>query len=171
MTWMGNKDYPDRFHTKSDYDDNRIPRSHRVYFPRFGENHISRKQTIYIKNYPRLEMDMRRLAVRLGTIDEQWIIRNMIHMLATIPIEDFNHIFEKYVSKRESKHKKAKQYQRKKALYSPLIRIANAGGLNWLIKCKAEGRTIKKTAEILDIEVAHIQYYLRSRHNTRWIDL
>lgn len=171
MTYMGIKDFPDKFHQKSDYDDTRIPKSYRVYFPRPGENHLKGYPKLFIQNYPRLEMDIKRLAVRLGTIDQQWIIRNMLHMCATNPLQDFNDFWNIYVKTRTKIQKEKEIKRRANHVYSPQIKIANAGGIDWLVRSKLEGRTMKKCAQILDINESSIKWFLETKYDTKWSEL
>ena len=160
----------DRTHEKSGNEDYIIP-SHRVHFPRFGESSLRYRDTLFLKTNQQVEMDIKRLATRFGSIDEQWILRTGIHILATIPLHDFNDVWESYIA--IQKRRAIQETQERRANYplGAIGRIMNAGGLDWLIWSKSQGRSMKKTAEVVDVAPSTITYFLNSRYNTNWTDL
>ena len=164
------KNYPDRSVFKEDKEDI-IPLYQKEYFPAYGQPHIRRRQTIFLKTYPQLDMDIKRLAMRFHSLDEQWIIRNVIHIMATVPLEEFNQVFKSYMNKKKRKALEDRKERREKYPLGSTGRIMNAGGLNWLVWSKSNGRSMKKTAERIDVPPSAIQYLLKTRYNKNWSDL
>lgn len=160
----------DRTHEKSGNEDY-IPPSHRVYFPRWGERSLRYRETLFLKSTSQFEMDLKKLATRMGSIDEQWLIRTVIHIMATIPLHEFNDVWESYVAIQKRRAIQEKQERRAKYPLGATGRIMNAGGLDWLIWSKSKGRSLKKTAEVIDVPPSTITYFLRTRYNTTWTDL
>ena len=160
----------DRTHSKSGNEDYLIP-SHRVYFPRFGDSSIKYRKTIFLTTDKKVDADIKRLATRFGSIDEQWILRTVIHIMATIPLTEFNDVWESYLAIMKRKSIQERQERRAKYPLGATGRIMNAGGIDWLIWSKAQGRTLKKTAEVIDVSQASITYFLKTRYNTTWTEL
>ena len=169
---MGRKIHKyDRTHEKTKMEDYIAP-SHRVYFPRFGESSTRFRKTIYLKTDNSLDADIKRLATRFGSIDEQWILQTTIRMLANIPLYEFNDVFESYIAllKRRNAEEERERKRYNKPL-SPMLKIMQAGGIDWLIWSRASGRTITATAERIDVKPENIQYFLKARYNTTWTQL
>lgn len=162
--------YPDRSIAKEDKEDI-IPLYQKVYFPAYGKPHIRKRDTIFLKSYPQLEMDIKRLATRFHSIDEQWIIRNVIHIMATVPLTEFNQVFKSYMGIKKRKAIEERNERRNKYPLGATGRILNAGGIDWLIWSKANGRSMKKTAERIDVPPSAIQYFLRTRYNKKWSEI
>lgn len=162
--------HADKTHEKSGREDYLYP-SHRVYFPRFGERSTRPRSTIFVKSYAQLEADIKRLATRFGSIDEQWVIKMSLHMLANIPLYEFNDVFESYMAIIKRRNIEEKREKRKDEPLSTTGKIMNAGGIDWLIWSKASGRSMKKTAERIDVPPSSIGYFLKSRYNTSWTEL
>ena len=116
-------------------------------------------------------MDIKRLATRYKSIDEQWIVRTTIHIMAQMPMEKFNEVFESYLAKQKRKAMAQTIERRKSYKLGSTGRIMNAGGLDWLIYSKSIGRTMKATADVVDVPPSAIQYFLKQRYNTKWSDL
>lgn len=160
----------DRTHMKSGNEDYILP-SHRVYFPRFGDRSTRHRKKIFLETNSKVDADIKRLATRFGSIDEQWILRTTIHILATIPLHDFNDAYESYLAIMKRRSLQEIQERRNNYPIGAIGRIMNAGGLDWLIWSKAQGRSMKKTAERIDVHPTTIAYFLKHRYNTKWTDL
>ena len=128
---LKNKSYPDRSAGKGNIPD-RIPLYQKVYFPAFGKPHIRRRKTIFLKTNPTTDIDIKRLATRFKSIDEQWIIRTCIHMMAQMPMEKFNEVYESYLALQKRRVMAQTRERRKKYPLGATGRIMNAGGLDWL---------------------------------------
>ena len=162
---------PDRTHEKTGREDY-IPAYQRVFFPRLGEKSTRYRETIFLKTYPQLDADIKRLATRFGSIDEPWVIKTALHMLANIPLHEFNDVFESYMALVKRRNTEEKRERKKNQLVSSsTLRIMNAGGIDWLIWSKASGRSLKKTAERIDVPESSIRYFLKTRYNTTWTQL
>lgn len=160
----------DRTHEKSNAE--YIKPNHRVFFPRLGEKSTNGRKIIYLQTDASLDADIKRLATRFGTIDEQWLLQTAIHMLANIPLYEFNDVFESYVAlcrRRNVEEKREKRKQSKPT--SPTLKIMQAGGIDWLIWSRASGRTLSATAERIGVSPENIRHFLKSRYNTNWTKL
>lgn len=169
---MGRRTYKyDRTHEKSKMDDYIAP-SHRVFFPRYGERSTRNRNTIFLKTDLNLDADIKRLATRFGSIDEQWILQTTIRILANIPLYEFNDVFESYMAllKRRNAEEERERKRYNKPM-SPTLKIMDAGGIDWLIWSRASGRTLNATAERIGVFPESISYFLKSRYNTTWTEL
>ena len=160
----------DRTHLKSGREDYLNP-SDRVFFPRLGERSTRYRKTIFLRTSAQLDADIKRLATRFGSIDEQWVIKTALHMLANIPLYEFNDIFESYMALVKRRNLEEKREKRKYEPLSPMGKIMNAGGIDWLIYSKASGRSLTKTAERIDVYPSAISHFLKRRYNTTWTKL
>lgn len=157
----------DRTHEKSEKE-HWIKPNERVYFPRFGERSTKYRTKIFLRTNPEVDADIKRLATRFGSIDEKWILHTVIHIMATIPLHDFYAVYKSYLDIQKRKSIEETHERRNNYPLGAIARIMNAGGLDWLIWSKAQGRTLKKTAERVDVAPSTVQYFLKSRYNTTW---
>ena len=160
----------DRTHDKGNTE--YIKPNHRVFFPRYGEKSTKDRKYIYLGTDASLDADIKRLATRFGSIDEQWVLQTAIHMLANIPLYEFNDVFESYMAlcKRRNTEEE-RERKRNQPITSPTLKIMQAGGIDWLIWSRASGRTLTATAKRIGVFPENIAYFLRKRYNTTWTKL